>query len=312
MKNIILQTIFILFIINTSLKAQHCGYDNAYITVLKITNGKDPLSIPNLKVGVINPYQMRREIKKGQEFLESDTLFLKQNPKVDRLGDEGEKHHPANYTMRRFFFAENHYILLSTKPFSDIRVYIESPDEEYYESKVVSIDPLYSFPLCSHFSRWDMDHNASFVADYKPFEISFVPEAYSPPDPSFLEGNYLVRKEPSAVNGNCPYTKIKIKSDHRFVLIDDELPINDLEIPNTSKTYGTFTFTSDSTLVFKCSQRTMRSSRLKGPLWMRKLFPFEKNEMPYEASYSFYIKNGELYFGHYGFPYNCAFTKALD
>ncbi len=179
-------TALILQISTLSLKAQHCGYDNAYITVLKITNGKDSASIPNLKVGVINRYQMMREVKKGQEFLEGDTLFLKQNPKVNGKGDKGEKHHPANYRMRRFFFADNHYILLSAKPFSTIRVYIESPNEELFSSKVVSIDPAYSFPLCSHFSRWDMDQNASFVANYKPFEVSLITETPTSLNPVIL------------------------------------------------------------------------------------------------------------------------------
>lgn len=312
MKSKTLQTFFIstLILITTSLYAQHCGYDNAYITVLKITNGQSQSSIPNLKVGVINQYQMRREVKKGQEFLEGDTLFLRQNPKVDRVGDYGEKHHPANYTMRRFFFAENHYILLSTRPISDIEVYIESPDEDFYESRVVSIDPAYSFPLCSSFSRWNMDQNPSFVTDYRPFEISLASETNSPINPISLEGNYTLRKDPKSFDDNCTYTGISIMSKQRFVLIDDVLPTNFKELPHTSETFGTYTFTSDSILVFKCRRRKIKMIRRKGPLLIRKLFPYTEHEEEYTASYSFYIKGKELYSGQYGFPYNCVFSKS--
>ena len=98
----------------------------------------------------------------------------------------------------------------------------------------------------------------------------------------------------------------------RFVLIDDELPTNLKEIPYTSKTYGTYTFTSDSTLVFNCELKKIKSARLNGPIWFRKLFPFTEIEKEYKASYSFYLKNKKIYFGHYGFPYNRVFTKTLD
>lgn len=91
---------------------------------------------------------------------------------------------------------------------------------------------------------------------------------------TFKKGKYCLKYNAPYDAEGCGYTYLKIKSGNRVVLVDDVLPVNDLEIPNTSKSYGTYRL-KGRTLHFTVTHTKRRFIAIGRPQWLRRCFKWE-------------------------------------
>ena len=174
MNKIILLIPFLLGFIS---KAQHCPYDNAFISVLKITAAGDTATIDGLRLSLLdsNKSLIIDDIWNGNDFVE-DTIRMWQNPPETTFTGYVDNLNPLRPEQVRFWFAKDNYVNLNFHQ-DCYYILIEDIDGEEnggeFQDLIVPVREVAYYPLCTGMSNWDSSPaHRSFVKGYAPHELS--------------------------------------------------------------------------------------------------------------------------------------------
>jgi hypothetical protein len=169
-----LRLFFLLLLLSMQqiIKAQHCGYDGAFILVLHVQSDKDTTLIPNLKIMLFDSAGkpiITTQTWDGQHY-KPDTATFKLNPQT-----EADLKNPNYLSILRFWFAKNNYVCyLFCKP-AAAQIKIEDIDGEKnrgnFKTQLVNISQNDFYPLCSNYSSWMHSPQSGFVKNYKPLQV---------------------------------------------------------------------------------------------------------------------------------------------
>jgi hypothetical protein len=156
--------------------AQHCRWDGSQIIVFEIkTSPADTQSIDGLMVDVVDSV--------GEPYFNSCYCNgIENRVKVSVFHNQiGTQCNPLNVDCTKnvdFWFAKNNYLLVGTIDYFQkigIQLVIEDTLKSriggLFESKTISLDPNYAFPLCHSFSSWESKREPQFVEDFKPLTV---------------------------------------------------------------------------------------------------------------------------------------------
>jgi hypothetical protein len=154
--------------------AQHCPWDYSKIIVLRVTGTSNEI-IPNLKITVLEasgaPVFVANYI--GNTWVQ-DTLRMYKNP--DKTTHKGyiDNENPLKEGSIRFWFANDNYIAVSHFG-NEIKLKIEDTDGQKNGGKfadtIVALNSKDIYPLCNHFSDWDLGPEHGFVKGYEPNQV---------------------------------------------------------------------------------------------------------------------------------------------
>ena len=160
-----------LFLAQQIIKAQHCGYDGAFILVVHPHTLNDTTLIRNLKITLLDSVGkpiITTQTWDGHQY-KADTASFKLNPQSNADLDK-----PNYLPIMRFWFAKNNYVCyLFCKPAS-AQIKIEDIDktQSNFKTQVVNINPDNFFPLCANYSSWMHSPQSGFVKNYKPIDVT--------------------------------------------------------------------------------------------------------------------------------------------
>jgi len=257
--------------------------------------------IPNLKFTLTDALgnQVRMQYHKGDSLI--DTLaYLWQNPK--KSGTSYRK--PSEYRSIKYPFIEDEYIWIDGPFKENIWVRIEDVDGDenggfFYSQNVVLTEADYH-SLCTDFGSWYEDHKQRKQA----FEGARVVRLKSNKRYIHKErsknkaacGRYVLDKDKYGNAEVCGFRKVKLKRSGKIVLIDDVLPMNCLEIPNTRKVYGYYHFENDSTINIQSTKEVGQYVRIGAPRWFRKIYDKKRVvNKELQGDYSMYLHNNSIY-----------------
>ena len=170
----IMRLFFLVLLIFTKqiIKAQHCGYDGAYILVVHPHYGNDTTLIPNLKITLydsLNKPIITTQTWDGHQY-KPDTATFRQSLKIT----DPTKLNYVNNTL--FWFAKNNYrCYLFCKPAS-AKIKVEDVDGEKnqgnFKTEIINISAQTFYPLCANYSSWMQSPQSGFVKNYKVLDIS--------------------------------------------------------------------------------------------------------------------------------------------
>lgn len=158
-------------------KAQHCPYDNAFISVLRITAYGDTATIDGLRLSLLdsNKAFIVDDIWNGNDFVK-DTIRMWQNPPKTTFTAYVDNLNPLRPEQVRFWFAEDNYVKLN---FHQDGYYILIEDIDgaenggEYQDLIIPISEVAYYPLCTGMSNWEGNPEyRSFVKSYAPHEIN--------------------------------------------------------------------------------------------------------------------------------------------
>jgi len=164
----------LLSISSPQLIAQHCGYDGAYIIVLNIHNSENTDNISDLRISVMDSFGST--ITKNfwnREKQQRDTLFFWRNPDNTSVKGKTEQRHSMYPRPNRFWFADDHYVMVLNGNEEYTQIRIQDPKGRYDEL----IIPIYSeevYPLCSGYSRWQRGEKWGFIEGYKAKDVTLT------------------------------------------------------------------------------------------------------------------------------------------
>lgn len=153
------------------IKAQHCGYDGAYILVVHPHAPSDTTLISNLKITLLdsvgNPI-ITTQTWDGHKYI-PDTARFKLNPQTD-----ADLRNPNYLNIMRFWFAKNNYVcyLFCTPTPAQIRIEDVDKTRHNFKTQIININQNNFFPLCSSHSSWMHSPQSGFVKNYKPIDVT--------------------------------------------------------------------------------------------------------------------------------------------
>lgn len=178
MKSLFLVLITVLMI-NTSLKSQHCPFDGAYIIVLHVHAENDMEVIPNLKISLVDSSGnavISLVLVSGVRV--ADTLIFWQNPEKTKYKYLADNINPTGPWTLRFWFAENNYVLVTSRIHAGDKIKIEDIDMEdnggLFASTTMDLSRDYIYPLCTNNNHWDKGEDHGFVKNYAPILIKLT------------------------------------------------------------------------------------------------------------------------------------------
>ena len=173
MKKII--TTCVLALLFIAAKAQHCPYDYSAIIVLHITDSTSDEVIKNLKVTLLdyNKKPLLQDIWTGKEY-RSDSIRFLPNPERTTATGYIDNENPFQTTKTRFWFAKDNYLWVCDRSYPIEKCFIKIEDLDSnrtggrYATAYFQMSGRQVYPLCTHFSHWDLGEQYGFIQSYEP------------------------------------------------------------------------------------------------------------------------------------------------
>ncbi|MCR9153584.1 MAG: hypothetical protein NXI09_05700 [Bacteroidetes bacterium] len=162
--------------LSISLKAQHCAYCGARVSVVHPHANGDTAVINGLVISVLDTFNnpVHQSVWHGNNWQEQ-AYTMWQNPKSTTFKGLIDNTNPLRPWEVRFWFANNNYVS-SYFPQGSCWIVIKDPDGEanggHFKSKRLHISEIPAYPLCTSFSYWDgPKEQRYFVEHYQALEI---------------------------------------------------------------------------------------------------------------------------------------------